>query len=162
VFQFFADQLDSPNNSNWAINAHAPATSDSVNAALTVRAFDDTAEEGVGFLIELPTGATNIIFDFRGKAATAPAAARQVILRLYERDIPDNAAISAWSAATTLTAIDIPTNANFQYDTQTITFASLGLTAGRIHQFELTRYGASASDTLVGDWRLLELKVSFS
>jgi hypothetical protein len=162
TYQFNADQLDSPNNANWAINALAPASADTVNNALVVRRFDDTAEEGVGFIIDIPSGATNITIAPKARAQTAPGGAVQVILRIYTRDVPDNAAVGAWSSATALTAIDIPTNAYFQYDSQTISFATLSLTAGRVTQFELTRYGASASDTLTGDWDLVELMISFS
>jgi hypothetical protein len=162
-YVIYADQMDSPNNANWTINALAPASADSTNAALVVRRFDDTAEEGIGFMVQIPTGATNIIISPKGRAQTAPGTAKQVILRLYTRQIPDNAAISAWSAATQLTAIDIPiTNAYFQYDTQTISLATLGLTANRETQFELTRHGANASDTLVGDYALLSLTVEFT
>ena len=161
-YHYYADQMDFPVNSDWAVNAYAPIAAGSINPALVVRRFDDTAEEGIGFTLELPTAATNIIFYIKSKAQTAPGAARQVILRLYKRDIPDNAAVGSWSAATQLTAIDIPTNAFFQYDSQTISFASLGLTAGRATQFEITRYGGSGSDTLVGDWNLLLMRVEFS
>ena len=80
---------------------------------------------------------------------------------MYNRDIPDNGAVAAWSAGTALTAIDIPTNTNFQYDSQTIALAGLGVVAGDVTQFELTRNGADCSDTLVGDWDLLEIRIAF-
>lgn len=160
--QFFADQMESPVNANWTVNALAPAAADSANNGLVVRRFDDTTEEGVGFTIKIPSTATNIIFEFSSRAETAPGASKQVRPKIYKRGIPDNAAVEAWSAGTLMTPIDIPTNANFQYDSQTITLATLGLTAGRVTQFELTRLGADASDTLVGDWDLHLLKVSFS
>jgi hypothetical protein len=159
---FYADEVDSPNNANWAINNNAPASSDSLNNALLVRRFDDTAEEGIGWTYFVPTNTTNITFRFKARAQTAPGAARNVILRLYNRQIPDNAAVTAWSAALQLTTIAIPTNTNFQYDSQTISLATLGITAGRVVQFELTRFGASASDTLVGDFNLLEVQMEFS
>jgi len=161
-FQFFADQLNTPNNADWTINAFATVIADSLNNALSVRQFDDTLVEGIGFTIEIPSGASNIIISPRARAQTAPGVAKQVILKLYSRDIPDNAAVAAWSAGTALTAIDIPTNTNYQYDTQTLTLAGLGLTAGRLTQFELVRVGSDGSDTLVGDWNLEELKISFT
>jgi len=161
-YQFYADQLDTPVTPNWAVTGMAPANVDSLNSALLVRRFDDTAEEGVGFALELPNSASNIEIAPRARAETAPGGARQVILKLYNRDISDNAAVGAWSAGTTLTAIDIPTNAYFQYDSQTISFTTLGLTAGRITQFELTRNGADGNDSLVGDWSLLYIKITFT
>ena len=162
VYQLFADRLDNPITSDWKVNALAPAAAGTTNTAFTVRKFDDTAEEGVGFTIETSSTAINLIINFRGRAETAPGVARQVILKLYNRDVPDNAVIPAWSAGVTLTAIDIPTNAYYQYDTQTIALSTLGITAGRVVQFELTRNGADGGDTLVGDWNLLEIKVTFS
>jgi hypothetical protein len=62
-----------------------------------------------------------------------------------------------------MTALSFPAvNPYFQYDSQTIALSSLNITAGNLVQFELTRYGASGSDTLSGDWVLLELEVEFS
>ena len=161
-FQFYADQMENPVNSNWKVNALAPASADASNNGLIVRLFDDTTEEGIGFTIRIPTSATNIKFDFVSRAATAPGSAKAVRPKIYKRDIPDNSSVGTWSAGTLMTAIDIPTNANFQYDTQTISLATLGLTADRVTQFEITRLGTDASDTLSGDWNLLLLKVSFT
>ena len=157
-FNLNAAQFDNPNNSNWTVNALAPAIAPAANPALTVRAFDDTTEEGVGFNFNIPAGATSMVFRFKSRAATAPGAATTVTPRLYRRTIPDNAAVTAWSAAFAFTAIDIPTNTNYQYDSQTVTLATLGLTAGNHVQFELTR----AAGGLTGDWYLLNLEISFT
>ena len=162
-FQFFADQLDNPVNADWIVNALAPAVADSNNNGLTVRAFDDTTEEGVGFILEIPAGATNLILKVKGRAETGPPAARTVGLKLYQRGIPDNAAVEAWSAGLALTDVDIPTTTElFQYDEQTITLASLGIAAGEVTQFEFTRVNPAGGTELVGDWNLLELGVGFS
>jgi len=53
----------------------------------------------------------------------------------------------------------MPANENFQYDSESIALSTLGLVAGRAAQFELTRLGTG---TLVGDWSLLGLTVSFN
>jgi hypothetical protein len=82
--------------------------------------------------------------------------------RLYRRQIPDNIAVGAWSAALSLALLAIPTNTNWQYDTETISLATLGLTAGLNAFFELTRQGAAAGDTLAGNWNLYAVSVSFS
>lgn len=161
-YDFLASELDSANNANWAVNNNAPASSDTVNNALTVRRFDDATEEGAGFTVMVPTGTTNIVFGFKGRAQTAPGGAVNAIMRLYNRQIPDNAAVTAWSAALTLTTLAVPTNTNFQYYTQTISLATLGITANRLVQFELTRNGASGSDTLTGDFDLLQVIVEFT
>ena len=164
IFQYFADNLRSPWDSEFPVNGNnmATAANDPSNGAFVVRQFDDTTEEGVAFDVRLPPGAVNIVFLFVSRANTAPGAAKQVVPAIYYRTIGDNAAVGAWSARTALTAIDIPTNARFQYDTQTISFSTLSLTAGNLVQFELCRYPAHASDNLVGDWNLGLLRVSFT
>ncbi len=160
--QFYADQLESPVTADWAVNALAPAAADSNNSGLTVRLFDDTTEEGVGFSVLVPTGAVNMTLTIVGRAETAPGAVAGVVLNLYERGVPDDAAVDAWSSARALTALSIPTNENFQYDSETDTLAGWGLTAGQVHQFELTRDPGAGGDTLVGDWDMLLVKVEFS
>lgn len=163
-FQLFADQLENPNSADWTVNALAPAEADDNNAGLTVRAFDDTAEEGVGFTIDIPSGATNMIVSLRGRARTAPGAARTVGIKLYNRGVPNNAAVQAWSAAKQFSDLDITTNEFFQYDTEaTFSLASVTVTAGESTQFELTRDPTPVGGTnLVGDYLLHYLKISFS
>ncbi len=161
-FQFFADQFENPVNADWTVNALAPAAADSNNNGLTVRLFDDTAEEGVGFIVEVPAGATNIVFDFVSRAETAPGVVNTVGLDIYNRGIPNNAAVQAWSVSTALTDISIPTNEFVQEDTQTVTLATLGVTAGETTQFELVRTLPGAGTDLTGDWALLLAKVSFT
>jgi len=161
VQAFYADQLDNPNNADWAVNALAPAVADSNNAALTNRLFDDTIEEGVGFISTPPSDITNIALSFKSRAEVGPLAARTVGLRLYNRGIPDNAAVEAWSTGT-LNDIDIPTNEFFQYDSQTIALATLGITAEELTQFELTRVNPAGGTELTGDWALAEILVEFT
>jgi len=162
TFHFYADQLDNPVNSDWTINALAPAVADSNNAGIVVRRFDDTTEEGVGFILTIPSGSTNIIIGIKSRAETAPGGASQIRPHLYNRGIPDNAAVQSWSSAQDMALIDLPTNENFQYDEETISLATIGATAGELTQFELTRHGADASDDLTGDWTVVEITVSFS
>lgn len=164
-FQFFADQLRTPVSSEWPRYGSAAATlaQDSANGAMLNRQFDDTADEGVGLDVFIPSGATNIIFDFYSRAQTAPGTAKQVLPGIYVRQVADNAAQGAFSSLTALTAIDIPiTNAYFQYDTQTIALSTLSLTAGRLTQILLERTATSATDNLVGDWNLNLLRIRFS
>lgn len=159
---FYGADLDDPNSASWTVNALATLGADTVTTALPVRRFDDTTEEGVGFSVLSPVGATNLRLKIVSRAQTAPGGAVTVRPALYVREFPDNAAPEAWSAATLLTAIDIPTNTNWQYDTQTIALATLGMVAGRFAQFELTRKGTDGSDTLTGDWTVLAVGVEFT
>ncbi len=161
-FQFSPLILENPNNADWTVNALAPAVADSNNNGLTVRAFDDTAEEGVGFQFEVPAGATNIVFAFRSRAETTPGGAVTVGLDIYNRGIPDNAAVQAWSSATQLTDLNFTTNEFFQEDSQSVTLATLGITAGELTQFELVRVAPTGGSDLTGDWILANLKVSFT
>lgn len=163
TIRLWADQLDSPVNADWSVNALAPAVADSLNAALTVRRFDDTTEEGVGWLLRIPAGVTQITFGFHSRAQTAPPAARTVGLRVAYRQLPDNAAVGAWNTHT-LADIDIPANTNFQTDAQTIllvTFAP-ALVAGEFYQMELIRQNPAGGTELTGDWDLLVVEYSFS
>jgi len=161
-FEFYADQLDNPVNADWAVNALAPAAQDTNNNGLTVRLFAAATEEGVGFILEIPSAASNIILGFKSRAETAPGSVVTVGLSLYERGVPDNGAVDAWSASNILTDISLPLNENFQYDEQTLATSTLGLTAGQVHQFELTRVDPAGGAELTGDWALLPIKVSFS
>lgn len=161
-FQFFADQLDSPNNANWAVNALAPATQDSTNNSLVIRSFDDTLEEGVGFILETPTNVSNMNIHIRGRAEYLRPSASKVVLRLFKRDIASDTTVSAWDSTTRLTPLDVTNSVDFRYYTQSYSMASLGVSPGRITMFELTRNGADATDTLVGNWNLLQVGLTFS
>lgn len=159
---FTADQLDTPGGTDWAVNVEAPAEQDDNNAALVVRSFDDTTEGGVGLSISIPAGATEVTLRFKSRARTGPPGARTVGLKLYTRSFPDNATTSAWSAGTVLTDIGVPLNENFQYDMQTFTLATLGLSANCLYQFEITRIAPTGGTNLVGDWLAAEVAVSFN
>lgn len=156
-------RLRSTNSSNWAVNGSAGLAFDTVNAAIPVRRFDDTTAEGVGTdFILIPSGATNLTIRFRSRAQTSPPAARTVGVNLYRRTSTDNAAVGSWSSATQLTNINIPTNTNFQYDSQTITLASLSITAGQDWQFQITRTTPTAGTNLSGDWTVRDIILEWS
>ena len=99
---------------------------------------------------------------FKSRAEVAPGAVRTVGLKLYTRDTPDDAAVPTWSAGTALNDIDIPINENWQYDEQTLTLATLGITAGNLTMFELTRVDPVAGTELADDWALAHLQIEFS
>ncbi len=158
----YGDQLDNPNTADWAVNALAPAAADSNNAALTVRLFDDATEQGVGLIVSVPPTATSVTLRLKSRAETAPGADAGVVPRIYTRSVPNNGPIGAWTGGTDLALVAIPPNENFQYDEQAFVLGTIGLTAGTLTQFELTRNTGAAADDLVGDWALVELQVEFS
>lgn len=159
-YKFFSDQFEFPNNSDWAVNSLAGSAADTNNAALSVRRFDDTTEQGVGFTIYIPAGATNIILKPISRAETAPGGTRTVGLKLYDRGMPST--VDSWSSGFSMDDIDIPANEQWQYDTETIAISSLTCSAGEVAQFELTRVNPQAGTELSGDWTLLGLMVEFS
>jgi hypothetical protein len=80
--------------------------------------------------------------------------------KLYTRAIPNNAAMSAWSAGTVFTSFSVPLNAYYQLLQQTFTLASLGLSVGNTYQLELTRTTGITSN-LAYAWLLAELTIVF-
>lgn len=162
-FTFFANSLDSPINSDFAVNALAPVVTDPSFASLNVRQFSNTTEQGVACLVSIPASATTMTVKIRGRAQTAPGAASVVQPRLYYRLLPNNAAVGAWSAAQELNNIPIPTNANFQYSTQVVSLATLGLSAGNLYQFEITRRVTGVVGTnLAANFLMPEITLEFA
>jgi phage-related tail fiber protein len=161
---FFANSLDSPVNSDFVINALAPTISDPTTPAVSVRSFSNTTEQGVGFMITPPLGATVVTFKTKGRAGTAPASSAVVQPRVYIRGLPTNAAVGAWSTAVDFTALSIPTNAFYQYNSNAFTLAALGLSVGTLYQFELTRKvtGVTGGTNLAYPWYLVDLTVEFT
>jgi len=161
TYQFSADQFDSPVTSDWTVGNPAPLAADTTNSSLLVRRFDDSTSMGVGFEIKLPS-ASNITFDFAGRAETAPGVTQLVDLHVMARSIPDNATIGGWNGVQLSQSYSIPTNTNFRYFTQTVTYSALSVSANTVTQFELVRDGGDSSDTLVGNWDLNHVRVTFS
>jgi hypothetical protein len=162
LFRFNADELDLPLSSDWAVNANAGGAVDSNNSALNVVRFDDTTVEGIGFTIPIPAGVTSMALRFKSRAETAPAGVRTVGLGIYNRGLPNNAAVQSWSSIDNLADLSFPTNEYWQYDSDSITLATLGATAGELTQFEIVRQDPQAGTELTGDWALLQLEVEFS
>jgi len=158
---FYMDDLRDTNNADWAVNATSLLADDTTNAALRNRRFDQTIEEGAGLSFAAPLGTTSLKLTFVHRAETAPGAARTVGVKLYNRGIADNATVEAWSAGLVLNDLDIPTNEFHQYDTETVTLASLGMIAGEDTQFQLTRIAPTAGTNLAADWDLRALQVEF-
>ena len=158
-FRFYAKTLDTPNTSDWAVNSSATMGNDSTNSAISVYAFDDTVEEGVGFTLTVPENATALKIDIKSRAAIDPSSLQTAVYRLYARTIPNGSAVSAW------TSTDIEVNYNnayYVYYQVERALSALSLTAGTLVQFELTRVGSETNDTLAGDTLLVETAIGFS
>ena len=161
-YSYFANSLDSPNTSDYAINALAPAATDPSFTSLNVRTFSNTVEQGVGFTCSIPPGATQVTIKMRGRAQTAQATSSVVQPRLYARQIPNNSTVGTWNNPIELANITIPNNANFQYAQQTILLSTMNLTADRLYQFELTRRVSGVTGTnLPTNFLLAEITLEF-
>lgn len=163
AFSYYATSLDSPNNSDWAINAMAPTVFDPLNGALTVRQFLNASESGVGFTSSVPLTASYVTFTVKGRSTTAPTAPNvNVVHNLYTRLIPSNSTVTAWTSPFALNAIAVPTtNTYYQYFTQTILLTTLGLTAGSLYQFEMTRSSTNLN-ILPYNWYVIEVTLTFT
>lgn len=162
-FTFFAGAFDTPNSSDWAVNALAPTVADPTYSSIIERQFSNSTEQGVGFMLSVPIGATSITFRFRGRPASAPGVTSVVQPRVYIRAIPNGTSMGAWSAAQNLSNISIPTTANFLYANQTVALSTLGMSAGNTYQIELTRNIAPSSGTnLAANFLLAELTVEIA
>lgn len=161
-FQFFADQLKTPLDSDFPVTAAATLAIDSVKNSLLIRQFDDTTNEGTAFDVWIPTGVTYIDFDIFMRAQTTPASNKAVDFALYGRKITSNVATPAWSSKYDVSgpwAID--TNNYWVNAAFSITPSTIGLAAGSLAQIEFVRDAADALDTLVGDLNILLIRIRF-
>ena len=163
TMSFVAASMDTPNSSDWVINAIAPAIPDPSFNSLVVRSFDQTVEQGTGILISVPVNATACTFTFKGRPQVAQATATVVQMRVYRRAFPNGSAAGAWGAAVDFTNITIPNTANMVYSSQTLSLASLGWTAGQLTLLEITRKTSGITGTnLPSPFLLAELQLEFS
>jgi len=160
TYIFNAMEMDNPITADWAVNSLAPNTSHASNSGIIVRAFDATTEEGVGISIDMPPTANNIKFKWVSCGATT--AGGDVVPKIYTRYLRSEAAISSWSAGTSGNILTMPASTNFVYDEETFTTTTLGISAGDIAFFEITRDASNGSDTLAVDWHLLKVILEIS
>lgn len=159
IYRYYgASDFLNPTNSDWVINALAPSVIDSNNTALTVRAFDSTTAEGIGWMIYIPPGKTNMRLRLVWRAAVAATSTVNVDIRF--RTVGDGALPSIWvadpqNAFTIATTNDLV----YHYTVNNDSLSNRGLTAGTLYQFELTR---DTSDPYTDDWLLLSLIVEIN
>jgi len=159
--QYFikAEDFTAVNNSDFAFNGNAANFQDDVNNGFTVALHDDTVEQGKAFQFIIPTGSTSMKITTKYKAMVAPPAARTAGQKFYER--ASESTVDAWGTAVQLDDMDFETDLEYNIITQTITLATLGLTAGQEHQMIISRDPTPVAGTnLVDDmglrWRLFE------
>jgi hypothetical protein len=129
---------------------------------MSVRQFSNTIETGVGTYITIPIGTTNMVFNFKGRAQTAPGVVSVIQPILYTRLIPVNAAIGTW-ATVPLDVMTIPTNTYMQAYAQTFSLSSMGIVADALYLIELTLSTSPASGVkLAGNWLMNEFTIAFT
>jgi hypothetical protein len=163
TFLFQSPEFENPNNSDWAVNALAPAQADTINAGLTVRAFDDTTEEGIGYNWLLPDWATKATISTLSRSVSGQSG--DVVPNFYFRTLEPNQVggdgLSSWSAAVSGAAQSMTSDGNWQYNSETFLLNDFGLGGTETQIFvEYTRDTDNPSDDLIGDWYLLSLEVS--
>lgn len=148
-----------PNNADWTVNDLAASVADTTNSALSVRRFDASTEEGIGFQIRIPASKTQFELRMIWRAETTGAG--NIVPKLYFRRISnESAAPAAWTSHT-LDTISGHSDVNFHQDNQTILFTSTtpNIVAGELYQFEYTRDASNVGDNLAVDWNLLSMVV---
>lgn len=163
-FTFFANNLDTPSNSDFAVNAIAAVVADPLYPALNVRSFSNTTEQGVAFMLSVPANASYVSIMFRGRAQSTPSANQYVRIRFFSRRFPQNAAPTAWASHEPGELGFFSWNANtfFQYHTFTTSLTSLGLINDSLHQIEITRSPSTGyGPNVASNYLLAELTLEF-
>ena len=155
---FGAPDFLNPVTADWDINALAPIVSDPANSGLSVRSFDSTIQEGIGFTVYIPAAKTQMDLQLMWRTSVAAAAAA-VVVDIRHRLIADGATPAAWASdADNIFTVTTSNDVQFHYTTNTATLATRGLTADNLYQFELTRDPTAGGDTYVaGDWLLMSM-----
>lgn len=161
---FFATSLDSPNNTDWAVNALAPTVVDPANPAITVRQFSNTTEQGVGTLLSIPDSSSNLLIRYRGRSLTTPSAGTNLQMNIYIRKISDATtpgAITSWTAANPLTSVGVSADTYYHTYTYSVPLSTLSLVPGNLYQIEFTR-NVSVTNNLPYNWLMAEIAFVFS
>lgn len=159
---YYADQIDDPINSDYAVGLTAPAVADSVNAGLKVRRFVKTEERGMAWPdrpLLIPKGATQIVFGFKSRPEDAQGSPATVQPVFYFRIIRAGVPVTAWSSGTLMTPFDFPAGSTvFREHSQSFSLGDLGVQVGDDLQFEFTRRPTVGTDTLTGIWNVFRVQ----
>ena len=158
---FFAENMNSPNNADFGINSLAPASPDSANNAIIIRQFDDTTIQAVSMNIRIPLNAKNFTVSFVGRAQTAPGGPVNIDTGLTGRSIRNNVAVPVWWQVTN-GIFAIPTNTRYQFFSTSYLLSDLGILPDDVLQLEFYRTANGVNDTLVGNFNLWNIKITFT
>lgn len=138
----------------WAVTA--PAYIDTVGGDI-VRVFDDATERGIGIgEMLIGAGKTQLTLTIIWAAGTAPSTTESIAVKLYTKKYA-----AAWDSGIVLNSLSCA-DANPHTFSQTISLATLGLSAGDCVQCEITRAVGDAADTLVGNAHVALIRIEVS
>lgn len=158
-YLFAADQFLNPSTTGWAVSNIATPSVDTLNNELIVRRFDDTTEEGVGFIIKTPIYLNTFTLVVRGRAQSAPTALQTAYLKVYFKEIPDGGTIGSWQNYS-IGQLDIPSgSSDWHYTTMPISASTMGLSPNTVYLIEITRDTSNVDDDLSGDFVLLDIEI---
>jgi hypothetical protein len=149
----YADQLDVPDNADWAISAIAPTTTKGgTDDDLKVVQFDASTEQGRGFPLWIPEGATLVLLDYWLAAAAAPTAPNDKVQLFWRRkEYASNVAPTAWSTAFALAVQTMPANTRLQRFQETYLLSTLSLATGNLYNIEITRRTSGVTNPMPGN-----------
>jgi len=151
-FQAFGmDDMRSSTQTDLAVSDPAAAIADVVTGRNDhiVGEYKNDTERARTFRFRTVTGATKIDFQFFAHGNGVVGDVQPV---LVFREVPPSGASPAWSANKNFAVLAYIANTNFLKDIQTITYATLGLTAAREYYGQLIRNPGAVADTLAGTW----------
>jgi hypothetical protein len=171
---YYSSDFENPVNSDWNVPTLAPASADTIRASLSIRRFDDTLEEGVGFYMTVPSGAANMGFLIKARAQAAPTQTRLVGNRISYRAVPDGVGPSTTWGSYQLVNMTMPSGiTSFVYKPRQIVSLNPsqgftpGVSPGVLYEWELSRnsptnFTGAGATNLAGDWTLAELIIEFT
>ncbi len=149
---FFADQLDLPNNADWAVGVPAPTeTKGGTDDDIKIAAFSDSVLNARSFPLIVPDAGADIELQYEIAAAAAPTAPDdQAEMQIQTKRYNDGAAPGAWSAVVSLGEQSIAANTFLNKFTISGTLADFNLVAGGSYNI-LIRRNIAVTDELPGD-----------
>lgn len=154
-----ADMFIYPDNSDWAIDEAPSLDLDDTQNRVKNALFDPTTEEAVGLYFKIPEGATNIIIDSVWR--TDDTGSGTIKRKLYVSELANDSVPEAFTSVN-LSDLTAPASENYQFDSDTVSLASISAVAGNYLIIQYSRNATDVGDTYAGDFRLLHVRLRYS
>lgn len=151
TLDWYASELEEV-DADAAITANAEYAKQTAEGNLYEVGFVYATETAVKIAFSCPSWATRIKFKFMHRTRTSPGGSPSSWTpRYYVRTLSDGGDWSSWSSAVNFTALTLPASTtNWQFDEQTITLATLGITAGQDVEMTLSRLASTGLNAVIG------------